>query len=170
MKRFLSNLRKDIIWCIFVLAAAAALLYIAGFKLYIVRSGSMEPQIKTGSVVIVSAHQNIDDIKVGDVICFKASGDIIVSHRAISIKDEGIETKGDANSVSDGITVTNDNYIGKVAASIPYVGYMLAFIKKPQTIIILITIILMLTIISYLRKENKGIEGKIEAQNGQDNI
>ena len=165
MKRFLSNLRTDIIWCIFVFAVAAVALYIAGFKFYIVMSGSMEPEIATGSVIFVASSADFDDVVAGDVICYRSESGAMVSHRAITVTEDGIETKGDANRISDGISVTEDNFIGTEVFSIPYLGYVITELKKPANIIILIALILMIYILSLVRKDRSR---KPEIQNRQD--
>ena len=80
---------------------------------YIVMSASMEPEIQTGSLCFVDTKYPYSDIKDNDIIAFQTESDMFVTHRAIDVTEEGIETKGDANDISDGITTTEKNYLGK---------------------------------------------------------
>src|SRR5579862_9301200 len=80
-----------------------------GDKAYVVMSGSMEPAIHTGSVVVAQPAAP-ETLKVGDVIVYnlpKVSESI--THRIIELKDDGgkpgFVTKGDANGGSDDWTV-----------------------------------------------------------------
>ena len=64
---------------------------IMGYRLYVVQSGSMEPDIQTGSLVI-SKRVSPDNLVVGDVITFKSKDEstTLVTHRINEIlKEEG---------------------------------------------------------------------------------
>lgn len=104
-----------IIW-IFLLGILAAPL--VGIRPYVVRSGSMEPAIKTGSVVFVNEKADYNELEPGDIIVFE-NGGTKVTHRILSIQADGIETKGDNNNTTDGITTTKNNFTGKVFYWIP---------------------------------------------------
>lgn len=120
-----------------------------GIKPYIVLSGSMEPVIWTGSLVFVDEKYNYDDVKVGDVIAFK-SGDVSVTHRVLNINENGeIETKGDNNDVSDGFSVSKDNFKGLSKFWIPKLGYMVNFLQSRRGTILGITGILSLLVIEW---------------------
>jgi len=114
----------------FLLAPRLGLTSPLEFK--IVRSGSMEPAISTGSVVLI---QPTNDYKVGDVITFGADTATAVptSHRIISIASENgttyYTTKGDANKTADQSETPANKVIGRVIFSLPAVGYILAFSK-----------------------------------------
>jgi len=112
---------------------------ILGIKNFAVLSGSMEPEIKTGSLVFVSPQQTYNE---GDIITFYQNGQIIVTHRIISIAPQGAEnqyiTKGDANNINDKTLVPNSGVIGKEIFSIPYVGSFSLFLKTLPGLIIFI--------------------------------
>lgn len=57
-----------------------------------------------------------------------------MTHRVISAEENGmiLVTKGDNNDVEDGPTTTVENFCGKTLFSIPYAGYALAALQKPQ--------------------------------------
>lgn len=104
------------------------------YKLMVVQSGSMEPAIKMGSVVVVKP---ADDYKIGDVISFYKTAKTAdpITHRIYDIKVAGGEpnyiTKGDANNAPDQKEVKKKEIIGKVLADIPYFGYVVDFAKTP---------------------------------------
>lgn len=111
------------------------------FKIMVVQSGSMAPTIKTGSIVIVKPSQ---DYKVGDVITFGPFSKTKPSttHRIYNIKlvdgKPVYITKGDANNAPDQREVQKKEVIGKALFSIPYLGFAVAFAKKPLGFMLLI--------------------------------
>ena len=91
-----------------------------------VASGSMEPKIKKGDVVIIEKiDKKYNKLKKGDILAFKYKNVIIV-HRIIKIIKQQDEyyfyTKGDANSKEDNFMVEKQMIIGKVNHKIPYIG------------------------------------------------
>ena len=100
----------------------------------IVKSGSMEPAIKTGGLVIIVPKESY---KVGDIITFgkDTKEQIPTTHRIVSVEGEGslveFVTKGDANDAEDPITTKLSDVKGKVIFDVPYLGYVLDFAKKP---------------------------------------
>lgn len=93
-----------------------------GFMMFRVVTGSMEPTIPVGSL-LVSQRVDIESIRVDDIICFRTQASEIwgkiVTHRVVDLwkTDTGallLETKGDANLVADGYFVDKMNFVGKV--------------------------------------------------------
>lgn len=113
------------------------------FKAKIVQSGSMEPAIRTGGLVIIIPASSY---QVGDVITFgkDTKTQIPTTHRIIEVEDEGISqrfiTKGDANEDADPTATRLSDVSGKVIFSVPYLGYVLDFAKKPLGFILLVGI------------------------------
>ena len=113
----------------------ASLLPIPGnIQVKIVKSGSMEPAIKTGSVAIVKPEASY---AVGDVITFgeDTGRQIPTTHRIVSIGGDFNHvfymTKGDANEEADGAQIAAKDVIGKVVLTVPYAGYVLDFARQP---------------------------------------
>ena len=71
MKRFIEKTSYFLLMIITLLALTACVLQFVGFDNYIVVSGSMEPNIPTGSFAVVNRNADFDDVKIGDVIVFK---------------------------------------------------------------------------------------------------
>lgn len=109
----------------------------------IVQSGSMEPAIKTGSIIIIKPQESYS---IGDIITFgkESATKIPTTHRIVAdIISEGqirYETKGDANEERDAGSIPKDEVVGKVLFSIPYIGYLLDLAKKPWGFVLLIGI------------------------------
>jgi len=107
------------------------------YGLYIVKSGSMTPQILAGSVVF---DKKMIDYKLGDVITFERKKQLI-THEIIAVvkKDESIRyrTKGFANNSFDVNLVLKETVLGKVVLAIPLIGYLLILIKSPGGILLL---------------------------------
>ena len=109
----------------------------------IVLSGSMEPEIKTGSIVLIRENIPPEEIRERDVIAFQASDQMEVLHRVISVKKDQkvFRTKGDANKVADPGAVRFEQYRGKEVFSLPYLGYVIRFLQKDEVFISLIVLI-----------------------------
>jgi len=141
----------NIIYYIFIasIIIIASLLIISAFpitgniKFMVVQSGSMEPAIKMGSIVMVKP---VEDYKIGDVVSF---GEITrikspTTHRIYDIKivegEVSYITKGDANNAPDMREIFRREIVGKVLFSVPYVGYAVDFAKKPLGFALIILI------------------------------
>ncbi len=114
-----------------------------GWKTEIVLSGSMEPSIPTGSVVITRPVAP-ESIQVGDVIIYSfLYGPGLTTHRVVKIEsDNGLKfiTKGDANRDPDPNPVLPVQVGGMVALDIPYAGYLIAFIRTPLGLLVCLII------------------------------
>lgn len=110
--------------CLYVVIQVLSYGYanIGGFMMFRVVTGSMEPTIPVGAL-LVTREVDIGSIQVDDIICFRTQlSEIwgkIVTHRVVSITTSGsggilLETKGDANLASDIFFVDQTNFVGKV--------------------------------------------------------
>lgn len=109
-----------------LLAAAVWLPGVFQMKAYVVKSGSMEPTIKAGSVIYVKPYGKEESICSGDMVSFQAGG-VMVTHRVVSVDQERqvVMTKGDANQKQDPAPVPMNAIYGKVRFCIPGLGYLL---------------------------------------------
>lgn len=164
---------KIISYAFFSLIAFVVLLLIVSifpitgnYKVMVVQSGSMEPAIKTGSVVIVKPDS---DYEVGDIISFSSakSSKTIITHRIAEIieKDgqKSYMTKGDANNGQDSSEVSKENVLGKVFFSVPYLGYVVHVAKKPYGFIAIVAIPALFVIFDEIKKINNEVV-KIKAK------
>ena len=113
------------------------------FEVKIVQSGSMEPSIRIGSVVIVRPSSAY---KVGDIVTFgeDTKTKVPITHRIVGEEVVGgaflYTTKGDANDDPDTRKVPEDEIIGKVLFSIPYAGFVIDMARKPVGFVLLVGI------------------------------
>lgn len=121
---------------IILLMMAAVLTFLAphfGWRVDAVFSGSMEPELKVGGVV-VNHSVPVEEIKVGDVITFYSPlNGKLTSHRVIAVENSPLyfQTKGDANEDADPFILPAQNVVGKVCFHLPYLGYVTQFVKTP---------------------------------------
>ena len=125
-------------------AVLLAVLYLCGIRLYHVKSGSMGELLPVGCVCFVNTHADFADLQAGDIIAFRVSDEMLVTHRAIAVTAEGIRTQGDENETPDPDPVTAENYIGKTVFALPRIGAVLGFLQTFTGKILLGTAILLL--------------------------
>jgi signal peptidase len=125
---------------------AAVLSFLAprfGWRVDAVLSGSMEPQLKVGGLVITRPAES-KDIEVGDTITFYCPlNKGMTSHRVIAVENGTLSyfrTKGDANEDPDPFIVPVQNVSGKVCFHIPYLGFVIQFLKTPLGILLALVI------------------------------
>jgi signal peptidase I len=105
------------------------------YQALIVRSGSMEPTIPTGSVVFYSK-KDASKVKVGDIIVFSRPGvpNEKVTHRVVKIGKSATGryflTKGDANGAPDDWQVPAVGTGWTAAFHVPVVGYALVDLQS----------------------------------------
>jgi signal peptidase len=144
----------------------ASMLPIPGnIELKIVKSGSMEPTIPTGSLVIVKPMQNYG---IGDVITFGADTktEIPTTHRIIGYESDAegrsvYRTQGDANEDPDANPVAKGEVIGKVVLHLPYVGFVLDFARQPLGFALLIGVPAALVIVEEVLTITKEVKAAI---------
>ena len=105
-----------------------------GWRVDVVFSGSMEPQLRVGGVVVTRPVE-AEDIKAGDTITFYSPlNEKLTSHRVIALEGGSqlhFWTKGDVNGHADPFIVPAENVVGKVCLHVPYLGYVTQFVKTP---------------------------------------
>ena len=105
------------------------------YQAYTVISGSMEPEIATGSLVYIGRVEP-QDVQVDDVIAFYGGRDsnAIITHRVVEnrvIMGEFI-TKGDANQTNDMNPVPYEELIGRVELTMPKFGVVAQVLSGTQ--------------------------------------
>lgn len=118
---------------------------VKGRKVLSVISGSMEPTIHTGDVIIVKPLGPGEEVRDQDIITFrsKEKPDMLITHRVVGTvlidgKPAAFVTKGDANQSSDLGVVSKDQLVGRYQWRIPYFGYISAFLRKPAGIVLFV--------------------------------
>jgi len=84
-------------------------------------SGSMEPVLYRGDLIILVAPNNL---KLRDVVIYQRSDmSETIIHRIIEEKDGGYIIKGDNNAIPDPGIVRKNQILGKVIYAVPLLGY-----------------------------------------------
>lgn len=140
---------------------------IAGYSIFRVLTGSMEPAIPEGALLVV---QKTDPsaLQVGDVITFYSkdaslNGEVN-THRIMEIEEENgtylFTTKGDANSTKDMYGVLDRDVIGKVIFSSLLLGKLVRFLSNPMIFFPLVIVPLAIMIFWNLIRSLK-VAGKL---------
>lgn len=113
-----------------------------GIKTYVIISGSMQPNLNIGDIVIVK-NVKVEDLQEGDIISFR-QGQSVITHRISEIiSNKGqieYKTKGDNNNTEDSGTIKYDAIEGKVVRVVPNLG-KIALALQGKIVIICILII-----------------------------
>jgi signal peptidase len=168
MKKAASNLGTTVL---VILIAAAVFTFLAprfGWRVDAVFSGSMEPEIKVGSI-IATRPVEAETMEVGDIITFNSPlSEIPTTHRVVSVEKGSelrFQTKGDANEDVDPFTVPAQNVMGKVCFHVPYLGYVSQFSKTPLGFILLLCVPGLVIVVMEIRNirrvlTEKQVEGR----------
>ncbi len=127
-----------------------------GVGVLVVLSGSMEPTLSTGDLVII---KETDTVNEQDIIVFQ-DGNAMTIHRIVGIDGSMITTQGDSNNVADA-PITMEAVKGKLLFRIPFAGRIVTVLSQPIAIIILLASAVLLTELSY-RKEKEKDEDELE--------
>ncbi len=102
----------------------------AGYRAYVIHTGSMESTLMPGDLIIDRPASH--DLRPGEIITFRHSaGPDLVTHRITDITPDGIHTKGDANATADVWTIPPSFVQGSVRWQLPGLGYAVTFLKQP---------------------------------------
>jgi len=146
-------------WAIVVAGALLALVIagplVVGDHPHTDLSGSMEPTIAPGDVVI---DEQIApwEAKVGDIVTFRDPQDQskLLTHRVVSTRDGGSRiwfvTQGDANNTREHWRVPATGEIGRVVYTVPWVGHLAVLTRTKLGWGLLIGVPLLLILIEEL--------------------
>lgn len=137
LQRARSVLADVIMWLIALTGLLAMAITITasvtGIRPVIIRSGSMEPAIATGSVVLVRP-VTIADLTEGQIVSVVRPDGIRVTHRIVSARVTGDQAelvlKGDANEKEDPVPVLVKQ-AHQVIATLPQLGWVAAHVATP---------------------------------------
>ncbi|UCG35955.1 MAG: signal peptidase I [Candidatus Bathyarchaeota archaeon] len=178
---------KSLILLAIVLAAIVGVWF--GLRAYLrteypmlaVASGSMVPTLNKGDLIVVQGGMTIDDIvaepyPTGDIIVFHKPYDPedLIVHRAVDKQDEGentyLVTKGDDNNGNDPWRIHDDDLVGKVVWSIPYLGHIPLFVHTPIGITVIAVLIVVLVFVEFvipLSKEKEKEETQVPKEEAE---
>ena len=185
------NLIKNIIcWTLVVILVFTLVIFftsringstpsVFGYSIFRVSSGSMEPELMVGDIILDKEVENPEDLKVGDVITFRSDnpGDMLVTHKIIKAPYEEngelkLQTKGIANDVADK-PISADDVKGIMICKVDYLDTVYNIFLSPWGLLILIALIVIIffdeiiTIVKILTNNDKSAK---EAENINDII
>jgi signal peptidase I len=122
---------------VFIIASFVLIGVRQGWEFDAVLSGSMEPVLNVGGLVIIRP-VDTSRLHTGDVISFKLPGiDTPICHRVIDVQQtkEGLffQTRGDANEDADQNLVPADSVTGMGVLHLPYVGRLTELAKTGKS-------------------------------------
>lgn len=119
-----------------------------GYGASVILSGSMEPELSVGDLIIVGESESYLE---GDVVVFQEKSSLVV-HRIVEIDGDAIITQGDANNGRDE-AITADAIKGKVLFHIDGAGNVVDFIRTPVGTLIIIALAIALVEIPRRREK-----------------
>ena len=84
---------------------------IFGIGILKVESGSMEPEISIGDIIII---KECEQYKINDIITYKVDNQYLVTHRIVEGNGNSFVTKGDNNNAIDNKKIAKESIEGKV--------------------------------------------------------
>lgn len=126
------------------LATFLVSIWLLGWQLQHVQSGSMSPTFPVGSLV-VTAQVDPSDVAVGMPIVFEDPREPgrLVTHRVVAIApgaDLQFLTRGDANATNDPSPVPARLVRGRVLWHVTYLGAVLDWLQFPRSFVLLVVV------------------------------
>jgi len=124
-----------------------------GYSVYRVSSGSMEPELMVGDVILGKKVDDPMTIKEGDIVTYKGSGSLkgkLITHKVIvaPVENNGVislQTKGVANNVPDA-PITADRVVSVVVKEVAFLTAFYNFFFSPWGLLSLIALIILVFI------------------------
>lgn len=150
----------DTVWrrarmIVVILIAAPLLAAVFGYRTAVVQSGSMEPGIERGDLLIIR-EVSASDLEIGQVVTYRSpvDEDVLITHRIERVRPVGqrIEfvTRGDANVEGETWRVARDGTVGRLVASLPGAGAVVGAIAHPIVPMVLLWLAVALLAKSFL--------------------
>jgi len=156
-------LRRLLWWCLLVLVLVPILLIcidtgssLFGYSTVVGYGKSMEPVLSSGDAIWVK-YMDPTEVKVGDIVTLQLPGKDPVTHRVIKVQSLSngsylLETKGDANQLSERWEIEDGEKVAVAAIRAPFIGYLLDFLSNIVIRVILIGAVAVLAIL-WIRRQ-----------------
>ncbi len=125
---------------------------VPGYTSASITSGSMQPKLRPGDVVIAVGNGGAG-IKAGTIVVYEdpARGDL-VTHRIVGVNDDGsYTTRGDANGVNDAQAIPPENVRGVGKWVVPYVGLPRVWVANDEWFPLALTVIATVWVMWFVR-------------------
>lgn len=147
MKKVIDIIDFIVICFLGIIILSTLVLYLLNYRVRVVVSGSMEPKIQTGSLMWykeIKEEDVYEKISVDTIITYRRNDGVDVTHQVISIDRETdtIITKSIVSGSTSDSPIKASQVLGIYAFSIPLLGFIIDFFKKPFVLIGIIIIVL----------------------------
>ena len=150
------------LWFLAACLAVTLLPIVFGWHPYVIVTGSMEPGISAGDVVLASPDPEIDE-SLGRVISFEdpSREGHVLTHRLVSLNEDGtLVTKGDANPTVDSVPVPRETVTGLGRLLVQFVGLPVVWFLTGNWFLLLLHLAILIasviaTVIDY-EPDNRG--------------
>lgn len=155
---------------LFLVLVVGVLVYVSskgdfyGWRMLVVKSGSMEPKIKTGSLIFI---QKQSEYQKDDIVTFGSVNDAntLITHRILEVEESDgnkvIRTKGDFNQIEDKDKAPYSSIVGEYNFGIPFLGFLIDFAKTPPGVVILVIIPATIIIYDEFQNIKKHVSGML---------
>lgn len=127
---------------------------IFGYSIFRVSSGSMEPELKVGDIILIKEAENPKDIKEGEIVTFDGVNELsglTVSHQVYKapFQDENgewkLQTKGLANDYAD-TAIPLENVKGVFLCTVPFLTKVYEIFLSPWGLLVFILLMVVIFI------------------------
>lgn len=123
---------------------------IFGYSDVVVVSGSMEPTLEIGDLLIIHEQKKYD---IDNIVTFQ--GDTrLVTHRVVEVAGSLYTTKGDSNNVNDTPQTAITEIQGKMVLRLRGIGNIVFFLKSPfGMLVVIFGLLAIIELPEYLRSK-----------------
>ncbi len=123
-----------------------------GYSILRVSTGSMEPELMVGDVILDKDVDDVQSIKVDDVITYRGSGELsgmLITHKVVKapyLAEDGtyyLQTKGIANEIADK-EISADKVVSVMVCKIPQLDALYNFFLSPWGLVVFIVLIVLI--------------------------
>ena len=164
-KRLVRRLEAGAVAVVSVALVTAVALSVVGYRMLVIRSGSMVPTLEVGDITVVD-WTRAADLHIGDIITFPSPelDEPSVTHRIRTIGPDRsdieieieIETRGDANVASEYWTAEPDELLGRQVARVPAIGGWVARVGRLRAVLAGLALALVLVAVVAARSARRG--------------
>lgn len=130
---------------------------ILGLQMYSIQTESMYPVLKPGDLIFDTAIEKPEDLQIGDIITYWTviNGErVLNTHKIHEIYDGGgyliFETKGEANTVVDSLTVHESEVVGKYKFKVEGLGKVFDYLQDSTGFLVVVVIPVFIFFLFYL--------------------
>lgn len=134
---------------------------IGGYSMLEVVSGSMEPNIHIGDMIIIDTEAR--EFNANDIVTFYDENGSFVTHRIISRTGDMVITQGDNNDSPDPEFHTS-KIVGKYVFKIHGLGFLLKAFQSPMTMVLILIIGVLVCVLVSTDSEGNPIKSEEEKE------